>query len=436
MSNFEGQLPTLVISHHVSAVAWSPVTRVLFRFFGLFFVLSNLGWVFSVAGLGNAYNNALAKPVVWTARNILDIQRDFPIQFNGSGDRTYDYTLFFLFGILSLIGTVVWSMADSRRPHYRRLHEWLRVFLRYVLGLTMLGYGFAKVFWMQMQFPSLNRLLQPHGDSSPMGLAWTYMGYSEAYSIFAGGLEVLGGFLLFWRRTTLLGALILLGVVINIVAVNFCFDVPVKLYSVQLTLTTLFLLAPDIQRLWNGVVMRKSVPAQVFVPHFRDQRINKVLFWLKHVVLAAYLVYALKGSLEARQQYGPGYQRSALYGIWEVEMFVRNGDTIPALLDDQVRWRRMVADRDGVIYVYRMDDTRNTYQSVIDTTAHTLRLNTYQDTATRYQLDYARPTKDRLTLRGVWQADTLFVAFRQFDLTNFELVSRGFNWVNEYPHNR
>ena len=38
-----------------------------------------------------------------------------------------------------------------------------------------------------------------------MGLLWTFMGHSPAYSAFTGAAEALAGALLLFRRTTLLG---------------------------------------------------------------------------------------------------------------------------------------------------------------------------------------------------------------------------------------
>jgi hypothetical protein len=40
-----------------------------------------------------------------------------------------------------------------------------------------------------------DRLLKPYGESSPMGLLWTFMGYSTGYNLFTGGAEALGGLL-------------------------------------------------------------------------------------------------------------------------------------------------------------------------------------------------------------------------------------------------
>jgi hypothetical protein len=82
---------------------------------------------------------------------------------------------------LALIATIAWSLVDRKRRNYTRLHEWLRVYVRFALGVTMIGYGSYKVIQSQFPPPSLDRLLQPFGDASPMGLLWTFMGASGSY---------------------------------------------------------------------------------------------------------------------------------------------------------------------------------------------------------------------------------------------------------------
>jgi len=67
-----------------------------------------------------------------------------------------------------------------------------------------------------------------------MGLLWTFMAASKGYQIFTGAAEVLGGILLLWKRTTTLGALTVFGVMANVMALNFFYDVPVKLLSTHL----------------------------------------------------------------------------------------------------------------------------------------------------------------------------------------------------------
>jgi hypothetical protein len=90
-----------------------------------------------------------------------------------------------------------------------------------------------------------------------MGLMWTFMGASRGYEIFSGLAEVTTGLLLLFRRTSTIGALIAAGVMLNTVVMNFCFDVPVKLYSMHPVLMALFLLIPDMPTIWNFFVLRR-----------------------------------------------------------------------------------------------------------------------------------------------------------------------------------
>ena len=145
--------------------------------------------------------------------------------------------------VAALLWTLVALLVQRRRPDWhadQQLHAFVRVLVRFFLCEMLLGYGFAKVFPLQFSEPSQFRLAQPLGDMSPMGLLWTFMGYSATYQSFTGAIEVLAGLLFTTRRTTLLGALITLVAMTHIFALNMCFDVPVKLYSFNYLIMAVF----------------------------------------------------------------------------------------------------------------------------------------------------------------------------------------------------
>jgi len=56
-------------------------------------------------------------------------------------------------------------------------------------------------------------------------LAWTFFGYSEAYIWFIGGTQVIGALLLLFNRTKLMGAAILIPVLMNIIVVDYFFQI-------------------------------------------------------------------------------------------------------------------------------------------------------------------------------------------------------------------
>src|SRR5207248_10061575 len=101
------------------------------------------------------------------------------------------------------------------------------------------------------------RYLQTYGESSPMGILWTFMGASKSYTIFAGAVEMLGGILLFLPRLATLGALIGIAAMTNVFILNMSYDVPVKLYSFHLLAMGAFLILPEMKRLARFFVLNR-----------------------------------------------------------------------------------------------------------------------------------------------------------------------------------
>jgi hypothetical protein len=207
------------------SAAWSPAQRIGFRYVFVYLILYNLpfpaGLLWDGDPLSRGYEKLWEALVPWVGRVVLRLPEAITIFPAGSGDTTFNYVQVLCYALLALVATIVWSAHDTKRPSYERLHCWLRVYVRLALGVTMMGYGAVKVIKSQFPSPWLARLVQPYGDSSPMGLLWTFMGYSHTYNVFTGAGETIAGMLLFARRTTTLGALLGVGVLSHIVVLNF-----------------------------------------------------------------------------------------------------------------------------------------------------------------------------------------------------------------------
>ena len=163
---------------------------------------------------------------------------------------------------------------DRRRAHYARLQQWLLVYLRFAVGTIMIGYGLAKVFHTQFPAPTPAKLEQPYGDASPMGLLWTFMGFSGPYNVFTGLAETVPALMLFFRRTATLGALLLVAVMTNVVVLNFCYDVPVKIFSTQLLLASLYIAGPRLVALFDVLIAGRAVAAHAPPPLFARRRLE------------------------------------------------------------------------------------------------------------------------------------------------------------------
>ncbi len=428
-----------------AAALWSPAKRAAFRFLFCYLVLFIFPFPVNVIpGLGavaKAYESLWEKIVPWVGRVLFHQQiKIFP---NGSGDTTFNYVQIFCFLILSLAAALVWSLLDRRRANYARLYAWLRAYVRFDLAITMFIYGIDKVIQLQFPSPSPDRLLQPFGEASPMGLLWTFMGASTLYTFFGGASEVLGGLLLTLRRTTLLGALVCIGVITNIVMLNFSYDVPVKIFSVHLLGMAIFLAAHDARRLANLFLLNRPAPRAADVPLFRRRWSHQGTLALRTLLVVAFLGSSFYDAYKMSKTDGEQAPKPPLYGAWNVDEMVSDGAVRPPLLTDATRWRRVVFAYPGYVALQPIGATdarsKSFYAVVVDAKAKTLTLTKgpmTKDKAWRAVFAYSQPAPDRLVLDGVLDGHKIHAMTHREDRSKFLLVNRGFHWINEYPFNR
>ena len=418
------------------APCWGLAKRVLFRFAFVYFLLYFLPWLLSLI----PFAGTVSRPVgdFWSGFVTSIGERMFSVhavdEFTGSGDNTWNYVrLFCLFGIAA-VSTVVWSILDRKRPHYDRLYHWLRVYVRVSLATAMIVYGGMKAINSQFPALGLERLVQPFGDASPMRLLWNFMGFSNAYTMFSGIAELAGGLLLSFRRTALLGALVSIGVMVNVAMLNFCYDVPVKLFSSHLLLAGIFLLLPDVPRLASLFLLNRRVEPAPIPPLFANRRLDRAAVVLRTIVLLGLAGYMLYGSYQGRKQYQA--MRSPLRGIWNVEEFVLDGEVRPPLTTDPVRWRRVIFDFTRRASVQPMDAPAQGYMVKLDSKKRALELTRQGDANAKAALTYERPKPDVLLLSGTLEGKPVRARLHLQDESKLLLTSRGFHWINEYPFNR
>ena len=417
--------------------SWSLAHRVLFRFACCYFVLYSMPSagrvnIFGdIPGAGEVFRPwiALMHTVCpWVAIHIFHLSGQRTTYFRtGSGDTTLDWmeNLLFLAGALAV--TLAWSVADRRRPHYRTLHAWLRLLVRYTLAFTLFTYGFVKIVPLQFQPPRLPRLVEPYGEFSPMGVLWSFMGASLAYTIFSGCAEVTGGLLLLFRRTTTLGALVSFGVLSNVVALNFCYDVPVKLYSTNLLLMALFLAAPDLRRLFDVLVRnRAAAPAAPMAVIFLRPRLRTAatVLW---ILFAGWTLYSeIRGAYLGYRSTYAQVKHVPIYGLYDVESFFRNGEEQAGRPDAA----RKVWFLDQGLGYRSMDERVNGFACKYDAAKRTLSINDGQGALT-----WSSPDAEHLVVEGTLAGSPVSARLRKID-TGQMLLNRGFHWISEFPYNR
>ena len=393
---------------------WPLVKKIAFRCLFAYIVLYCSG--LAAAGLWNPF-------VSWVGE-ILGVNATF--RLTGSGDTTFHYVQALCFVLIALAATLVWSLADYKRAHYHRLDLGLRVLVRLALGMTLIGYGAAKVFPGQFPPLPLHGLVQTFGDASPMGLLWTFMAASMRYTMFCGAAEMLGGVLLFFRRTTTLGALVSIAVMAQVTALNFSYDVPVKLFSCHLLALAVFLAAADARSLANLFVLNRTAEPALMDTVLQRPRFLRAAFVLKMLLLTAmagsnlYFFYSRRPAASVK---------SPLHGIWDVQQFTLDGEAPSPLVPDDVRWRRMIISDSGQFaFVQCMDGTRRQHRLELDLEAKKLFM--------KGEFTFGTPTPDTLHLPGNYDGRELSATMRHVNPSEFRLINRGFHWISESPYNR
>ncbi|WP_394368968.1 hypothetical protein [Hymenobacter ruricola] len=399
----------------------------------LLLFISPLTWLGSVPEVGivaGMYGAAESWLVELGNRYLFHV-KDVLVPTNGSGDTSYGYAQLCFCGLAAVVGACLWVLLDRRRAHYARGYYWLLVLVRYFVAMNALGYGLIKLFALQMVAPSLSALATPLGDLLPMRFSWYFIGYSTPYQMFSGAAELTAGVLLLWRRTSTLGALVAAGVFLNVMMLNLCYDIPVKIFSIHLFALSVFLLLGDAGRLLNFFVFNRPTPPTPVLPalpwRWRVARLTlKTIFIALFALLPLYQFWQQKAS-------APTLTKGRLAtGFFEVERF-----ETAAPLPDSLRWHDVVfeANTTGSVgttdTLLRQRYRRGYFAYTLDSTQSTIAFKKIAaDSLPLFTLRYARPDSTRLVLRGTIRHDSVLIALRR-QPRHFQLAERQFHWLSE-----
>jgi len=407
---------------------WSLAKKLIFRFFivlcavSIFPFLSDIFWPQLITWSGSYFFN--------------ESVTHHP---SGSGDTLYDFYGITLKIIVAFIISSIWSILDRKRNSYNTLLYWQEVYIRYYLAFFLLVYGLMKIIKLQFGQPGLSALLIPLGQKSPMGLAWTFIGFSDTYTIFSGFCEIMAAGFLIYRKTRTLGALISFAVMLNVFLMNMSYDIPVKLFSLQLVVLSLFLVALDYKRLIGVFILNKAAEPQKSINPFEQRWANITTQAIKGVAIVAGLGFTVFNNLQSRSLYGDAAPKTTLHGIYEVEEFIINNDTLAPVLTDTLRWRYLVIESKSA-NIFKMKtssyDDLDYFKITTDTVKHEIVLSNYSDSTEVAKLRYSKTDKDQYLFKGTFKNDSLKLHTKRTDEKDYPLMNRGFHWVNEYPYNR
>lgn len=324
--------------------AWKPYQIFLFRLAFIFFI------IMSIPGSASWYKGFFG--IDWTSvhyRDLYDIARFQPAFLRGAGRILYGYGEWLVILGISIIGSIIWYLFDKQRKEYIKLNYWLRVIVRYRAGIGIIGFGFTKLLPVQMPYPSVGLLNTDFSDLTLQKIYWLSIGIVPWYQVFAGVVEVAAGMMLFFRKTTLLGAILLFGALGDIVYVNFAYDGGVHVYSSYFALYGAFLIIHDIPRLYNLLILERPTIPHNYYPSFAQPWQRYLRIGLKTLVIAVFL--GLLFYVQTLNFLYDPYKQPAISGIKElrglyhVAEFRINDQLIPESPNDTLRWQQVTFEK-------------------------------------------------------------------------------------------
>ena len=162
-----------------------------------------------------------------------------------------------------------------------------------ILNIYALSKLLGGQFYMKGKLPAVvaNTTL---GEASGFSLAWTFMGHSYAYLLFVGIFQLLGAWFLLWNKSTLIGVLILLPIMVNIIVFDIIFlDVYPALANAIIVLLMLFLIL-----FFNGEIIKDIV---IKLTNFQSKTsvpIKKRLITFGITILFIILIFSFDSFIE------------------------------------------------------------------------------------------------------------------------------------------
>jgi len=132
---------------------------------------------------------------------------------------------------------------DLENPVTFRKH-WFVVTVRMFMAAVFILYGVLKLLGMQLSVSASYISEKRIGEVSPFLITWYFFSLSPLYHHSIGIAQIITGLLLVIRRTAPVGALCFLVIILNIVLINFGYDIAtdVKIFSLVLLTLDCFLI--------------------------------------------------------------------------------------------------------------------------------------------------------------------------------------------------
>ncbi|GGE98833.1 hypothetical protein [Flavobacterium limi] len=155
---------------------------------------------------------------------------------------------------------LIWHFLEKKQKiNSTKIYGFLYSSIRYCIAFTIAAFGWKKFYGLQFIVPA-EIASMPMNRQTGEWLTWFYFGYSHTFGIIVAIIQIVGGYLLLFRNTSLIGAIILFALLFNLTLINIFYHMNpgALLQSVLLTIGVLFLILLDYKKLAVFFLKTKS----------------------------------------------------------------------------------------------------------------------------------------------------------------------------------
>lgn len=414
-------------TNNIAKPNWTALHKFVFLFFfvyltwHIFFTASLYVMIFGFHEEAIGWFDVLYLPsVIWLNEHVFHFTFDTENLAPESVVEFIEHVIIFLG---SLFIALVWVVADRKRNSYYQLNSWLRHYVRFFLCIITFAYGIDKLIPVQMPTPNLYQLIRPLGYNND--LLWPLMGSGKVYQVFAGAIEVVGALMILFRRTTPLGLVILAGVYINVVVMNYAFSIGVLYFALLLLVATLFLLYPYLKDLVRFFIFHESIGLRQESTLPLNPRMNGIV--LKGSIIIVVISF-LCNFISAFSSYQLQKETELNTLIYKIEYQIENNDTIPPLEYSQKHWNFWVEmETEGIKQLTLMSKgvaKQERYTLTHNETASIFNLKPTDNNKNQDPIDlhYTRFGKDTLELEGMMNGQQIKIRMHELNIYNLPLL--------------
>jgi uncharacterized membrane protein YphA (DoxX/SURF4 family) len=328
-----------------------------------------------------------------------------------------------LLSLISLTLAFISRLKQFNKIQLYNIENVIRLIATYYLGWILLKYGLDKLFKCQFYLPEPNILYSRVGDLDKDILFWSSMGSSYSYNIFMGLSEIIPGILLFFGKTRKLGLLLVLGVLLNVVAINFSFDISVKLFSSFLLFIAIYLIVPFAINLWRFLSNQQIVLTQNSIdPNIKSKKLSH---WSVFVLISIILIESMFVYVKNQNFNDDKQERPLFHGAYEVDQFIQGKDTLKG---ENNSLKNIFFHRDAYLIFQFKNEEMVDFKMDIDPIIKRLTLIDDEQNKKTYSIEFNQLTKKmKLIHQGKYEQEIIHCTQKEWK--KMPLIQPLFHWT-------